>query len=180
MSYTLTTALRNAFFGLLCIIFMNNSVAHASTITDATDIKMLTYTNEAHGYTISYPDLFGEVVLSEDGKGMETRTEDWTFYFMVTTAPNNGKDSLELMEIAFTQEAKIIPHSDMSGENFFTFIYTDDGGKDGVEHLFFNYTLVSPTQTVKYIFKYPASFERTPNFNRMLMNMNQSLKFTKK
>lgn len=133
------------------------------------------YLNARFGYSIEYPDIFQTQKSPDNGDGIEFATKDDSCSLAVWGGHNiSGSDGHALLEERKESVAHIVPDSERSTAKYYSLRYSDDGGKDGVEHIFHEYVLVNPDMMAGFVFKYPKDEEE--RFAIPVIDLENSLK----
>ena len=157
---------------LICLVILPAFFAAARA--DCAEVKLKTYVNALFGYSVEYPDIFKAKTERDDGGGAEFSSEDGEYTLVVWGEKNTpGRDGNALLEECKERVAHIVPGSEKSGAGFYSVEYGDDGGQDGVEHIFHEYVIVNAHLTAGFVLRYPKEEER---FAAIAAAMESSLK----
>ncbi len=147
----------------------------ASGLSFAAEEKWAAYENGRFGYSAEYPDLFQNVRHPDNGDGvwMESNDED---YRLTLSGGYNvlESDGAALLSGALERVSHIVSESDKSGPGWYRVIYSDDGGRDGNEHLFHEYGVVNKETWASFVLVYPKTEEK--RFVPILARMENGLK----
>jgi hypothetical protein len=133
------------------------------------------YENGRFGYSVDHPDIFDAVKEPDNGDGAEFESADGEYALTVWGGYNILEDDgNSLLEKCYDRVAHIVPDSEKSGQGFYSIEYSDDGGKDGVEHIFHEYGVVNADTQAGFILKYPKEEEK--RFAEIKKRMETSLK----
>jgi hypothetical protein len=161
---------------LICVVLLSAFFAPARA--ECAEEKFKTYVNARFGYSLSYPDIFEPETESENGDGAEFSSQDGEYTLTVWGGYNVlGQDGNALLEERRESVAHIVPDSERSGAELYSIEYSDDGGQDGVEHIFHEYVNVNADLTAGFILRYPKEEEK--RFAGIKDAMETSLKLTK-
>jgi hypothetical protein len=144
---------------------------------ECAEVKFEIYVNARFGYSVEYPDIFEPKTERDDGDGAEFSSEDGEYTLVVWGGQNTpGRDGNALLEERKEGVAHIVPGSERSGAEFYSVEYGDDGGQDGVEHVFHEYVIVNAglTVTAGFVLRYPK--EEEERFAGIGAAMESSLK----
>jgi hypothetical protein len=141
------------------------------------DTEYKTYVNPRFGYSVDYPDIFGQSEGSDesgDSDGIEFESGDGEYTLTIWGGDNaTGSDGNALLEGRKNEVAHIVPDSEASGGGFYTISYSDDGGQDGNEHIFHEYGIVNKDARAAFVLRYPKDEEK--RFAEMITRMKKSL-----
>jgi len=144
----------------------------------AADAPWTTYTNERFGYSIELPDIFPDVREPDNSDGVWMQSDDENYRLTISGGYNvleyEGKD---MLKNRLEEVAHIVPDSDKSGEGWYRLIYSDDGGRDGNEHLFHEYGVVNKENWASFTLVYPK--EEEARFSATAQRMEESLSLPK-
>ena len=158
---------------LICLAVLPAFFAAARA--DCAEVKLETYVNALFGYSVGYPDIFEASTERDDGGGAEFSSEDGEYTLVVWGEKNTpGRDGNALLEECEERVAHIVPGSERSGAEFYAVEYGDDGGQDGVEHIFHEYAIVNAGLTAGFVLRYPK--EEEERFAAIGAAMESSLK----
>jgi hypothetical protein len=133
------------------------------------------YENGRFGYSVEHPDIFDSVKDPSNGDGAEFSGAGGEYTLKVWGGFNVLEDDgNSLLNKCYDRIAHIVPGSTRSGEDFYSVAYSDDGGKDGTEHIFHEYGVVNAETMAGFILKYPKEEEN--RFAEIKSRMEGSLK----
>ncbi|MDR0355097.1 MAG: hypothetical protein LBJ64_05110 [Deltaproteobacteria bacterium] len=139
------------------------------------DENWTSYENGRFGYSLELPDIFDETIEPENGDGVEFKSVDGSHSLKVWGGHNvAGDDGNSLLEDCYNRVAHIVPGSERSGEGFYSIAYSDDGGRDGVEHIHHEYGAVNAETKAAFVLEYPKAEEA--RFSALIKRMEASLK----
>ena len=137
--------------------------------------KYETYTNGRFGYSMKYPDIFDTKTEPDNGDGVELASKNGKYTLVMWGGYNIlGQDGDALLEESKERVAHILPGSERSAENYYSIQYSDGGGKDGTEHIFYEYVIVNADMRAGFTFSYPKDEEK--RFEITVIDMENSLK----
>ncbi|MEA4881300.1 MAG: hypothetical protein VB045_07475 [Synergistaceae bacterium] len=140
----------------------------------AADEQWTSYDNERFGYSVEYPEIFTDVKESDNGDGVWFSTEDDKYGLTLSGGFNVLEEDGEArLRSRLENVAHIVPGSDESGPGWYRVIYSDDGGKDGNEHLFHEYGIIDKENWSSFILVYPL--EEQERFVSIAANMEKTL-----
>ena len=160
-------------FSALALSFSLQTVLAA----DKPEISYQAYTNAFYQYSVEYPDIFSIKKGKENSGFITFETKDDEYSLTIWIEANQDGTNGELWLGDPNDEiAHIMPDSAKSGDKFYTVEYSDDGGQDGVEHIFHEYGIVGADGevSVAYRLSYPKSDEE--RFTAVKKRMDESLK----
>ncbi len=151
----------------------------------AEDILYKSYSDEMFGYSIEYPDIFGEGDHYVDGDGFsnfELRSGNGEYHVLIWGGKKGeGLDGASLLkeatdmtedEFGYVYGVQPLPGSDRSGADFYSLEYeTDRTGKNSIVH---RYGIVGKDATAVYELCYPT--EEAERFAEIKKHMDQSFK----
>ena len=124
------------------------------------DTEFKTYINARFGYSVEYPDIFIDSKEPDNGDGIVFEDADGEYNLTIWGGYNVlGQNGSSLLEMCLERVAHIVPGSEKSGAGFYSIEYSDDGGQDGVEHIFFEYGVINADMMAGFILKYPKESE---------------------
>ena len=150
----------------------------AALAADTPEISYKTLTSTLYEYSMEYPDMFTVKQGDENENFFTCETKDNEYSLYIWTEYNKyGANGRAWLEDRYNEIAHIVPDSAKSGDDFYTVEYSDDGGQDGVEHIFHEYGIVADEGGVNVAYKlsYPKSDEE--RFAAVKKRMDESLKF---
>ena len=159
---TLFTAFYAAF------AFMANAMAANASEYEA-------YLNARFGYSVEYPDIFDASREPDNGDGIWFESAGGEYTLTISGGHNIfGHDGEALLRECYDRVAYIVEGSERSAPNFYSIAYSDDGGQDGIEHIFHEYGIVNEDIWASFILKYPK--EEEERFAPIKERMETSLK----
>ncbi|MDR1622940.1 MAG: hypothetical protein LBS00_11250 [Synergistaceae bacterium] len=148
--------------------------AAAPDFADASE-KYETYFNARFGYSMEYPDIFETRKEPENGDGVKLASKNGEYTLAIWGGYNVlGQDGTALLEESKERVAHVVPDSERSAGRYYSIQYSDDGGKDGVEHIFYEYVIVNSAMKAGFTFSYPKDEEM--RFAVTVIDMENSLK----
>jgi hypothetical protein len=146
----------------------------ANAAAESAEEKYKTYVNGRFGYSVNYPDIFGEGREPDNGDGIEFASDGGEYTLAVWGGHNVlEQDGYSLLEDCYGRVAHIVPGSGKSAGNYYSIEYSDDGGKDGTEHIFHEYGIVNGETKAGFTLQYPKAEEE--RFAMIKIDMENSL-----
>jgi hypothetical protein len=149
--------------------------AHVAGVpAECAEAEYKTYVNDRFGYSVNYPDIFESSREPDNGDGIEFASDDGEYTLTIWGGYNVlGQDGYALLEECYERVAHIVPDSQESAGNYYSIEYSDDGGKDGVEHIFHEYGIVNEDMKASFTLQYPKAEEK--RFATIKIDMENSL-----
>lgn len=139
------------------------------------EFGMRRYINARFGYSMEYPDIFEAKTEPDNGDGVELASKNGEYTLAIWGGYNIfGQDGDALLEESKERVARILPGSERSAGKYYSIQYSDDGGKDGTEHIFYEYVIVNADMKAGFTFSYPKDEEK--RFEIAVIDMENSLK----
>ena len=133
------------------------------------------YLNARFGYSVEYPDIFDTQREPDNGDGITFESADGEYSLAIGGGHNVLEwDGEALLNMCKERVAHIVDGSERTGKGFYSIAYSDDGGQDGVEHIFHEYGIVNADLTVSFVLKYPK--EEEERFTEIKKRLEASLK----
>lgn len=124
---------------------------------EAGDDTFKVYLNARFGYHMEYPEIFSRVVEPENGDGLSLTSTNEQYSLAMWGAYNVlDDDGASLLARRLESVAHIVEGSAAGGEDFYRLAWSDNGGRDGVEHIFHEYGRVNYEMMAAFTFSYPA------------------------
>lgn len=114
------------------------------------------YSNARFGYQIVYPDIFDVKTPSDNGDGQTFVHSGMSTYCTLKVWGSHNidkKNGYRMLEDAKNHIAYIA--FDEAGAEHYNIIYSDQGGKDGRETVFYEYGIASESTTAVFLFTFP-------------------------
>ena len=144
---------------LLGVLFVSAFLQTGAASAAGEKTKYKSYADARFGCSVEYPDIFGEPSESENG-GVRFESADGEYTLSVWGRENvSGLDGESLLNECKERVAHIVPDSEKSGPSFYSIEYSDDGGQDGVEHIFHEYGVVNAETAAMFVLRYPKEEE---------------------
>jgi hypothetical protein len=119
------------------------------------------YLNARFGYSVEYPDIFDTQREPDNGDGIEFTGADGEYTLTIWGGYNVlAWDGKSLLDACTERIAHIVEGSKKIGAGFYSIAYSDDGGRDGVEHIFHEYGIVNKDMQAAFVLKYPKKEEK--------------------
>lgn len=114
-----------------------------------------TYVNPRFGYSVEYPASFAGTGEPDDADGVWLASGNAR---LTLSGGFNveGLDGAGMLASRSGEVAHIRPGSARSGDGWYSLVYGDDGGRDGVERLFHEYGVVDGSRWASFVLAYPA------------------------
>jgi hypothetical protein len=115
-----------------------------------------TYVNARFGYSTEYPDIFSKTEEPDNGDGVWMESGDGNYRLTLSGGYNVlGEDGQASLASRLEEVSHIVGDSAVSGDGWYRVIYSDDGGRDGSEHLFHEYGIINADNWTSFILVYP-------------------------
>jgi hypothetical protein len=125
------------------------------------DAEYKTYVNDRFGFSVNYPDIFDTSREPDNGDGISFASDDGEYTLEIWGGYNIlGQDGYALLEECYERVAHIVRNSAISAGGHYSIEYSDDGGKDGVEHIFHEYGIVNEDMKAGFVLRYPKDEEK--------------------
>jgi hypothetical protein len=162
---------RNGFIAALAVL----AFAFSFSAWAATDENWARYDNGRFGYSAEYPDIFSKTEEPDNGDGVWKTSDDDNYRLTFSGGYNVlGDDGESRLKSRLEEVAHIVEGSDESGDGWYRVIYSDDGGRDGNEHLFYEYGIIDGENWASFILTYPLDEQErfAPIVERMEGSLN--------
>ncbi|MDR0882923.1 MAG: hypothetical protein LBP55_10390 [Candidatus Adiutrix sp.] len=137
---------------LICAAWAPNSLA---------DDSWRSYANGRFGYSAEYPDIFSKTGEPDNGDGVWLESVGQKYRLTLSGGYNAlAEDGESKLKSRLQEVAHVIEGSETFGNGWYRIVYSDDGGKDGNEHLFHEYGIVDHESWASFIFAYPRKEEK--------------------
>jgi hypothetical protein len=134
--------------------------------------KYETYANARFGYSLDYPDIFDTKIESDNVDGVAMESSDGKYALTVWGSNNiNNLDGEAMLNECKERVSHIVPDSEYFYETGYYIQYSDDGGQDGVEHIFFENGFTAGDMSAAFILKFPKDEEK--RFEKIIDVMSQ-------
>jgi hypothetical protein len=172
-------AVKKSLTGLALLSVFFAFLAHvAEAPAEYAEPEYETYVNDRFGYSVNYPDIFDRSREPDNGDGVEFASADGEYGLTIWGGYNVlGQDGYALLEECYERVTHIVPESAMSASRHYGVEYSDDGGKDGVGHIFHEYGIVNEEMKAGFTLKYPKAEEK--RFELIKIVMENSLRLPK-
>jgi hypothetical protein len=135
--------------------------------------KWLELRNNKSGYEVKYPDIFGAGNKNSDLDSLYLSSDDNKYRLSVISSKNGLNENADArLRSRLKEVSHIIKGTIDFADSWYTVTYSDDGGRDGEEHLFFEYGIVNPDKWASFILTYPKSEEE--RFKKITKTMASS------
>lgn len=139
----------------------------------AEENKYKKYHNERYGFTVTCPDVFTTSRESDNGDGITLTNESKGYKLLIWGShcidSDTGKTLLKKRESELSHIEKKYGDAE-----FYMIVYSDGGGKDGNETLFYEAGKTKDGINTIYIFSFPAA-ERA-KFQQAVSILNNSIR----
>jgi hypothetical protein len=133
------------------------------------------YENGRFGYSVEYPDIFRDAKKPDNGDGVQLESDDEEHGLIISGGYNAlEQDAEQRLASRLEEVSHIVEGSIDSGDGWYRVVYSDDGGMDGVEHLFHEYGIINKDAWATFILGYPKAEEK--RFAEIKERMEASLK----
>ena len=140
----------------------------------AAEEKWTSYDNERFGYSVEYADIYTERTDPDNGDGVWLSASDGKYALTLSGGFNvMGEDGESRLRSRLGEVAHILPGSEESAPGWYRVIYSDDGGKDGSEHLFYEYGSINGENWASFILVYPI--EERERFAAIAAHLEKTL-----
>jgi hypothetical protein len=138
------------------------------------DESWTSYVNARFGYSVEYPDIFSKTEAPDNGDGVWMQSDDENYRLTLSGGYNVlGEDGQARLAARLEEVSHIVGDSATSGDGWYRVVYSDDGGRDGSEHLFHEYGVINSENWASLILVYPL--EEKERFTPMTERMESSL-----
>lgn len=141
------------FLGAVFLVLASDAIA-------AEEDAWTSYQNGRFGYRVEYPDLYPTTTTSDNGDGVWMESENGEYKLTLSGGFNVLKqDGNAALKDRMNHVSHIVPGTAVGGANFYRVVYSDDGGKDGNEHLFHEYGVMDDDHWATFLLVYPLKEE---------------------
>jgi hypothetical protein len=163
------TALRQIYALLAAVLICAACAAYSWA-----DENWTSYTNGRFGYSVEHPDIFANAKTPDNGDGVQLESDDEEYGLIISGGYNVLEEDAEKRLAGRLESAShIVEGSSNFGDGWYKVVYSDDGGEDGVEHLFHEYGVINGDAWATFILGYPKGEEK--RFAPIITRMEKSL-----